>query len=53
MFRTDIRSLDTVFTATDICRTSIMRLVIPVVLYEITNVKYLYSSNTTIFIGRI
>ena len=31
----------------------IMRFVIPVVFYEITNVECVYSSNTTIFIGRI
>ena len=31
----------------------IVRFVIPVVLYEITNVQCVYSSNTTIFIGRI
>jgi len=31
----------------------IMRFVIPVVIYEITNVECVYSSNTTIFIGRI
>ena len=30
-----------------------MRFVIPVVFYEITNVQCVYSSNTTIFIGRI
>jgi len=33
--------------------TVIMRFVIPVVFYEITNVECVYSSNTTIFIGRI
>jgi len=31
----------------------IMRFVIPVVFYEITNVECVYSPNTTIFIGRI
>jgi len=31
----------------------IMRFVIPIVFYEITNVECVYSSNTTIFIGRI
>jgi hypothetical protein len=31
----------------------IVRLVIPVVFYEITNVECVYLSNTTIFIGRI
>jgi len=31
----------------------IMRFVVPVVFYEITNVECVYSSNTTIFIGRI
>jgi len=31
----------------------IMRFVIPVVFYKITNVDCVYSSNTTIFIGRI
>jgi len=30
-----------------------MRFVIPVVFYEITNVVCVYSSNTTIFLGRI
>jgi len=30
-----------------------MKFVIPVVLYEITNVQCVYWSNTTIFIGRI
>ena len=32
---------------------SFMKVVIPVVFYEITNVECVYSSNTTIFIGRI
>jgi len=31
----------------------IVRFVIPVMFYEITNVVCVYSSNTTIFIGRI
>jgi len=31
----------------------VMRFVIPVVFYEITNAECVYSSNTTIFIGRI
>jgi len=31
----------------------IMRFVIPVVFYEITNVQCVYSSNITIFISRI
>jgi hypothetical protein len=35
------------------CLGIIMRFVIPVVFYEITNVERVYSSNTTIFIGRI
>ena len=30
-----------------------MRFVIPVVFYEITNAECEYSSNTTVFIGRI
>jgi len=30
----------------------IIRFVIPVVFYEITKVECVYSSNTTIFIGR-
>jgi len=32
---------------------SIMRFVIPVMFYEITNVECVYSSNTTVFTGRI
>jgi len=31
----------------------LMRFVIPAAFYEITNVECVYSSNTTIFIGRI
>jgi hypothetical protein len=31
----------------------IMGFVIPVVFYDITNIEFVYSSNTTIFIGRI
>jgi len=31
----------------------VMRFVIPVVFYEVTNVECVYRSNTTIFIGRI
>ena len=31
----------------------VMRFVIPVVFYEITNLHSVYWSNTTIFIGRI
>jgi len=31
----------------------ITRFVTPIVFYEITNVVRVYSSNTTIFIGRI
>ena len=43
------KNVATIFVTLEV----VVRLVIPVVFYEITNVECVYSSNTTIFIGRI
>ena len=37
----------------DTVDTAIMSFVIPVVFYEVTNVQYVYWSDTAIFTGRI
>jgi hypothetical protein len=45
---------ETSFTSdTHLTKNVIMRFVIPVAFYEITNVECVYWSDTTVFIGRI